>query len=749
MVGQTDAWDTAQNRAAERGIPAGASPQAGPDWLALSRQAYQGSSTFIEANLRSQWQKNLRHFNSRHQTGSKYHSDEYKHRSKLFRPKTRATVRRSEAYAAQAFFSTQDLVMVDPTDEDNPDQVVSAKICKELLNLRLDQKPIRWFLTAIGAYQDTQTTGICVSKQYWEYEERVAGTSFRPAIDEATGMPKIDAAGGPVFEEFETVEVVKDEPRCRLVPAENIRFDPGADWMDPINSSPYVIELIPMYVCDVKARMRRKDPKTGIPAWYELSDAAIKSARTNTYNSTRQARENNREDSKDTNSPVSDYDIVWVHENCLRYDGQDWIFFTLGVHHLLSQPVRLEEVYRMGERPWVMGYSSLETHKTYPAGKVELVQDLQVEANEIANQRIDNVRLALNPRFLYRVDGNVDLKALARSVPGGPIGMNRPGGTDPDLIIDRPPDVTASSYAEQDRLNVDFDELAGSFSTSSVQTNRQLNETVGGMELLAGGANTLNDYDLRLFTETWVEPVLRQLVKLEQRYETDTALIAVAAKKAKLWQRFGIDRITDDMLQGEFTLRVNVGIGATDPTQRLERFMAGAKVLGEIFGEDLRMDMNRQEVASEVFGILGYRDGDRFFMWGGDDDPRIEQLGHQIEMLMQIIEGQQVEQQAKIDLEKLKGSFNLQKQKMGDMTKVLIELLKQQGQQEMADAQFASQAYQTAHQSRNAAEDRRFKAAQADQDRGFQAAQSNQERQFQAREAAENRRLEQQRYTVH
>jgi hypothetical protein len=35
-----------------------------------------------------------------------------------------------------------------------------------------------------------------------------------------------------------------------------MRFDPGANWMDPVNTSPYFIELIPMYVKDVQARMK-------------------------------------------------------------------------------------------------------------------------------------------------------------------------------------------------------------------------------------------------------------------------------------------------------------------------------------------------------------------------------------------------------------------------------------------------------------------------------------------------------------
>jgi hypothetical protein len=92
-------------------------------------------------------------------------------------------------------------------------------------------------------------------------------------------------------------------------------------------------------------------------------------------------------------------------------------------------------------------------------------------------------------------------------------------------------DVTASSYQEQDRLNVDFDELTGNFSSSSVMTNRKLNETVGGMQPAVWWANQLTEYLIRTLVETWVEPVLRQLVKLEQAYETDMTVLGWLARR--------------------------------------------------------------------------------------------------------------------------------------------------------------------------------------------------------------------------
>ena len=80
-----------------------------------------------------------------------------------------------------------------------------------------------------------------------------------------------------------------------------------------------------------------------------------------------------------------------------------------------------------------------------------------------------------------------------------------------DLQVQETQDVTVSSQAEQDRLNLDFDDVAGAFSGSSVQSNRNLNETVGGMNNFTASANKVENYHLRTWIETWAEPVLRQV----------------------------------------------------------------------------------------------------------------------------------------------------------------------------------------------------------------------------------------------
>lgn len=546
------------------------------DYLLMAREAYTASTTFFDASIRGQIEGNLRQFQGIHPNGSKYHSDTYRARSRLFRPKTRTTIRKNEATAAEALFSTTDVVSVKPNDESNEIQQISAEVMQELLAHRL-KKSIPWFLTAIGAYQDAQTVGVCISHQDWVFDAK----------------RKID------------------KPVIELLPIENVRIDPGANWADPINSSPYIIRMIPMYVKDVRARMTRIDDKTGAPKWLPVADSVILSAMNGYSDTTRMTRERGRTDSKEQSQAIRDFAIVWVHQNIVEVDGEDVIFYTLGTLSMLSQPVPLRDVYFHGKRPFVMGCCILETHKTYPGGVAEISKDVQAEINEIANQRIDNVKFAMNKRYFVKRSKQVDIRSLTRNVPGSVTML-----TDlDDVKVQETNDVTSSSYQEQDRLNSDFDDVAGTFSQSSVASNRKLNETVGGMNLLTTNANQVSSYQLRTFVETWVEPVLEQLVLLEQHYETDIALLAMAGKNAGLMQKFGTDEVTDELLMQELTTRVNVGIGSTNPQDQINSFMLGMTNLRNILADGLleKYGMNVQEVIKELFGKLGYADGSRFF----------------------------------------------------------------------------------------------------------------------------------------
>jgi hypothetical protein len=580
------------------------------DWLKRAKEAYQTSTTYVDANFRRMWEDNLRHFQSRHAAGSKYYKDFYKYRTKGFRPKTRAAIRNIEAAAVAAFFANEDVVSIEPQNENDQAQVASAELMKEILQYRLT-KTIPWFLIAIGAVQDATVQGVVASYQHWKYEEG----------------------------EY-------DEPEIELLPVENVRISPNAKWTDPVGSSPYLIILWPTYVMDVRERMSQTDDKTGMPKWNTLSDDQIRAAMKQTFDSTRQVREQSREDKYQNTSSADlmDFDVVWVHENHMRIAGKDLVYWTLGTEQLLTEPKPLKDVYLHGERPVVIGTCMVETHKLYPDSIVRISQPLQQEMNELSNQRQDNVKLVLNKRYIVRQGSQTDLQSLLRNVPGS---VTMANDVTADVREMEFTDVTASSYQEQDRLNVDYDELVGTFSTSTIQTNRKLNETVGGMNMLRGGANALTEYLLRCLSETWMEKVMRQLVKLEQAYETDEVVLTTAGNQAQLFQKYGINQITDELLNAELTTKVNVGMGATDPLSKVHNLLAGVAALAQAAQAAQMLNLNMPEIEKEVFARMGYKDGSRFINQqepGQQQDPEKMQMGQMIQQMQQVI--QQLQQEA-------------------------------------------------------------------------------------------------------
>lgn len=585
----------------------------------LAREAWDSSTNWLNSGRRAAWNNSLRAFQNLHASNSKYLSTDYKYRSRLFRPKTRAMVRKAEAQTAAAFFGNEDCVSITAQDDDNAQQRASAAMLKSILQYRLT-KTIPWFLTLTGARQDAEVMGICIAKAYWKFQEKYQKTEDRPRLD-PFGQPMLDEFGAPIDDYFDIYETSTDHPWVDLLSPENFRFDPGADWRNPVATSPYIIEVIPMYVCDVKEKIKSGE-------WFEVSEGALHGATDLDDDTTRRSREQGRVPGKDGDAwKPREYDICWVRENTMKIDGEDMHCFTLsGAGLLLSAPRPSKEVYLQGVRPYVVGTVMPEAHKTYPTSKVEVMRDLQQQANDIVNLRLDNVKLTLNPRQFVRDGKGVDPNDV-RSFQPGKVIMTKDPGT--DVVWDRPPEVTQSAYAEQDRVDLDVDDLTGGMSNSSIQANKGVYEAVGNMTMMNGNASQIGEYEQRVFAETFVEPLLTQIVKLEQAYETDPVILANAGREAQLFQKFGINDITDELLQQELTTKVNVGLGATNPQMKLKNFLTATQAVGQIYGPAAAINSNPIEVIKEVYGLCGYKDGDRFFLPGSDIHATMEKLAGQ------------------------------------------------------------------------------------------------------------------------
>ncbi len=610
------------------------------------------SKTYFEQGPVSEMQEAYDRFYSRHPAGSKYNTEAYAKRSKFFRPKTRISVRALEAAAAVAGFSTQEFVACAPINKSNKRHRQAAELNQVVMNKRLGQATfsktsIPWYRIYMAGVQEALVTGVVISKQSWEFVD----------YEEVTTLTMQDVVTQQVFEREERRRVVEvDRPRVDLIPADRLRIDPAADWSDPINTAGYLVHEIPMRVMEVKERAKRN----GRRKWDIPGDDVIRSAMSDDYAALQRSRDAGQ-DRTEQNDGVDDYAVVWVQEHIHRRpDGSDVLIYVLGDAHLLTGEIPLEDEYPWG-RPFAFGSSAIEAHRLYPSGLPKLGAETQDEINNVANLRNDSVTLSMMGRYFYRRGQGVDLRTLLGGTPGSVVGMANIN----DVKWERPADVTSAAYEEQDRLSLDFDDVTGTMSQSSVMSNKMLNETVGGMNLLQGGQTTVQDYILRTVITTWVEVVLSQLIEMQVLYETDEELVYDAAGA------IGIDTETDqgkaeamELIRIRVKATADVGFGATSPDKRIGKLTMALGAMAQV-RPDLLMQADGAEIAKEVFGAVGH-DYARFFpsMGSEQQDPRIAQLEQQIAELQKVIETKQVEVQGRVEVAKVAAQGAIERERM-------------------------------------------------------------------------------------
>ena len=153
--------------------------------------------------------------------------------------------------------------------------------------------------------------------------------------------------------------------------------------------------------------------------------------------------------------------------------------------------------------------------------------------------------------------------------------------------------------------------------------------------------------------------VLKQLLRLEQYYETDEVILELAGDAAaQVNEQY--QGSVDDLLKYEVLLKVNVGISATDPLRRVQNLVSGIQMLGELPG--FAESLNVPEVVKEVFGQLGYKDGERFVKM--EENPEVAQLMAQMEEMQAYIQGEQGKLDNRVQIEQMKQQGNLESANM-------------------------------------------------------------------------------------
>jgi hypothetical protein len=578
------------------------------EFLQMLREADSQALQYINQVNRKSWERGYRAYHQQHFADSKYLTGDFKNRSRLFIPKTRTAIRKDMAAVQASLFGSIDSVNCMPGNEGDKQQRASAAVLQELVNYRTDRNSnkasIQWYMTAMGSRQTSLLTGICMSKQYWKLELKRTGEE---EFEDDDGAKKLRDVWKPYI----------DRPECDLFPPENFTIDAAADWRNPAQDAAFVTLKWPMRVDEI--RRRQRDPRN---PWNKLSEAELKSCGMGTQMSSesiRRAREQGL-DRFDNSQNTQHFDIIWVWETFIRTAGEDWTFFSIGDKVMLTDPKPVSEVYpeQQGERPLVMGFGAIEAFRIFPMSPVESWQMLQQESNDIRNLALDSLKQNIMPVTKVVRGRNIDLDQLKRRGQGTAIMVQKPD----DVTWEKVQDIGQSVQAMTEKLNIEFDDLSGQQNYGTVQDNNNLGKTLGGLKLAAGAANSVQEADIRVWIETWCEPVLNQIVRLEQYYESDPIVLGLCGDRAQLLQKHGIDEISDQLLEENVTIRVNVGLGSGDPQQRLAKFQSATQIFLPLAQMDPdfqsgKKQMDSEAIMAEIYGAAGYRDGGKRFVKEG------------------------------------------------------------------------------------------------------------------------------------
>ena len=587
------------------------------DFLQLVREAEDQALLYVSQVNRKAWSQTYRAYHNEHFFGSKYTRPDWRARSKIFRPKTRSAVRKDSAAVAASLFNNIDAVNCLPGNESDVRQRGAAAVMESLVNYRTDRASGRaampWFQVAMGARQDAVLTGVCLSKQYWKTEYRKLDQLKRVDVQMSDGTTQTRTR--------EQWMLDIDRPDSILIPPENYVIDPAADWTNPSQSAQYIIIKWPMQIEEVVSKQNAP-----VNPWHMTSEDALRtSVESGKFDmaAIRRARELGLDRLDETQTGMR-FQICWVYEVFMKVEGEDWTFLSLGDREYLTDPKPVRKVYpeQFGERPLSLGYGSLESHRIYPMGPAESWQQYQQELNDIANLQLDSIKQNVMPVTKIVRGKMIDIDQVKRRSSGSAIIVTNKD----DVTWDRPPDVPQSVPVITRNLELEFDDLAGQFNGQTTQDSNALARTLGGLKLVAGSANAVQELDIRIWIETWAAPALAQIVRLEQYYESDPTILGIAGDRAQLFQKYGINQIDDAFLEQEITIRVSVGLGAGDPQQRLMKFQAAIQVAMPLLSQSKEFQSGEytidvDAVMEEVFGAAGYRDGGARFVKRGQPQP--------------------------------------------------------------------------------------------------------------------------------
>lgn len=462
--------------------------------LQIVKSRYDLSSNYRFTNYDSSWDAYHKQYRS-------VISDEKNmpYMAQLFIPYSFTAVETVIPRIAEAVFSSDPIVAVKPVA---PDDISNAKINEVLLNWQL--RKMNLFETLIILSKMCLVYGTCVAKVDWKKDIR---HKFRV-------NPLMDVYGYPVYNEQGKVQTQKEEYDVvmyddpYIYPIDLYRFyiQPGAT---SIEDAEYCIAVTETTIGELK-QLETAGIYKNISKLEEVKGTLKFDKGKNRYTNVNLTDPNTTVDNYSEKVTLYEY---WENNRVIVV-AEDKVV------------IRNEEnPYWHCRKPFVAAKICPVENEFYGIGLMEMVKSLQAELNDVRNQRLDNVKLALNKMYVVARDADVDIKKLI-SEPGGIISSNYVDG----VKWIEASDITASAYSEAKIITDDIQNVHGIYDYSKGATPNQ-RETATGILSLQEAANVRFKLMIMVMLKNLLNPSVEIMNDLNQQFITSEKVLMLTGQE--------------------------------------------------------------------------------------------------------------------------------------------------------------------------------------------------------------------------
>lgn len=488
-----------------------------------------------------------------------------------------------------------------------------------------------------------------VAKVYWKREEDRETYQILIGADDYQIMAVLNEEAEAGHVEIQSIKPVKDAPDLSIVTFDKIIVKsnyPVVQYMSPseLRFTPDSTNLQ-----DAKFKAQRKlvtgdylkrKEREGV---YENIDEALEKADGDAKYTTYDLLKN-----KELNSTgrLNDGDnaskLFELYEGYLSVDfNGDGIYEHLIVHAIGDTPIRIS-TNEMEFAPFFIAEAEPSPNTVFneDEGFSDILEQHQNLKTAIFRQIITNVAKNNSPRTFVDMS-KVDMDALIDNdeiVPtqGSPSDAIMPG---PQLSIS-PLSMQVIEYAQNE-----IESQSGSTRYNQGLDSSSLNKTATGITSIMGAADKKMKHIARIFAESFVVPMFKYIILLNQKYMDDEQIFRLTDQNIS---------ITKDDLNIDYDLIINVGQGAGTREAQIQYLMV---MINQLFPQLQQMGVVTEnswyEAAKKLLESMGVRNINAYLL--DPESPEAQQRKAETQ------QAQQQAQQQALALEQAKEQFELAK----------------------------------------------------------------------------------------